>query len=90
VELNDADRDVVGDLYSDTIDRRRYCGEGSFALGTFIHALRAIGWPGPWGVEILSVEHRRAPVGAALKKAYLSARRQFATEDSRIVPQSGM
>lgn len=89
VELNDADREVVGDLYSDTIDRRRYCGEGAFALGSFVHALRAIGWSGPWGVEILSIEHRCAPVGAALERAYLSARRQLATEDSRIVPHAG-
>jgi sugar phosphate isomerase/epimerase len=90
VELNDADREVVGDLYSDTIDRRRYCGEGAFALGSFIRTLRAIGWSGPWGVEILSIEHRRAPVGAALEKAYLSARRQLATEeDSCMVSHAG-
>ncbi len=86
VELNDADREVVGDLYADTIDRRRYCGEGAFALGSFIHALRAIGWSGPWGVEILSVEHRRAPLDSALERAFLSARRQLAAEDSEKTP----
>jgi sugar phosphate isomerase/epimerase len=90
VELNDADREVVGDLYSDTIDRRRYCGEGAFALGSFIHALRAIGWPGPWGVEIISIEHRRAPVGAALQRASRSARRLLATEEFRTMPPAGM
>ena len=28
VELNDADPEVVGTLYEDTVHRRRYCGEG--------------------------------------------------------------
>jgi sugar phosphate isomerase/epimerase len=88
VELNDADREVVGSLYADTIDRRRYCGEGTFPLDSFIYALRAIGWSGPWGVEILSVEHRRSPVGSALEKAYLSTRRQLVTEGSRTRPHA--
>lgn len=74
VELNDADSEVVGELYADTIDRRRYCGEGSFALSSFVAALRHIGWTGPWGVEILSVEHREAELERALRKASTTAR----------------
>jgi sugar phosphate isomerase/epimerase len=89
VELSDADCEVVGDLYTDTIDRRRYCGEGVFALGSFIDALRTIGWSGPWGVEILSIEHRRAPVGVALKRAFTSARRQLAIEEFHNMPRAG-
>src|SRR4051794_7301695 len=54
VELNDADTDVVGTLFEDTVDRRRYCGAGSFDLRGIIAALRAARWAGPWGVEILS------------------------------------
>ena len=37
-------------------------------------ALRTAGWDGPWGVEILSVEHRSLPVGEALARAGESAR----------------
>jgi sugar phosphate isomerase/epimerase len=61
VELNDADPDVVGTLFEDTVHRRRYCGEGVFDLPGLIAALRTAGWTGPWGVEILSDEHRSLP-----------------------------
>jgi len=77
VELNDADSVVIGGLYEDTIDRRRYCGEGTFGLPSFISALRRIGWTGPWGVEILSTHHRRTRVELALEKAYETARHQL-------------
>ena len=77
VELNDADPQVVGTLYEDTVHRRRYCGEGSFDLSGMITALRAAGWTGPWGVEILSDEHRSLPLRDALDRAADSARRQL-------------
>ena len=77
VELSDADPQVVGTLFEDTVHRRRYCGEGSFDLPGMITALRAAGWAGPWGVEILSAEHRSLPVRNALGRAASSARRQL-------------
>jgi len=77
VELNDADPEVVGTLFEDTVHRRRYCGEGSFDLTGIITALRTAGWTGPWGVEILSEEHRSLPVGEALSRAAAGARRQL-------------
>lgn len=77
VELNDADPQVVGTLFEDTVHRRRYCGEGSFDLPGMITALRAAGWTGPWGVEILSDEHRSLPLRDALDRAADSARRQL-------------
>lgn len=75
VELDDADSQVVGTLYEDTVHRRRYCGDGAFDLTGMINALRRTGWDGPWGVEILSVEHRGLPVHEALGRAAASARR---------------
>jgi sugar phosphate isomerase/epimerase len=74
VELDDADQQVVGTLFEDTVHRRRYCGEGAFDLPGMIAALRTAGWNGPWGVEILSVEHRSVPVDEALRRAAASAR----------------
>ena len=74
VELNDADEDVVGTLFADTVHRRRYCGDGVFDLTGMINALRAAGWTGPWGVEILSDEHRAQPMEPALVRAAESAR----------------
>ena len=79
VELNDADECVVGTLFEDTVHRRRYCGEGDFDLTAMITDLRSAGWTGPWGVEILSDEHRTQPVGEALRRAATSARHALET-----------
>jgi sugar phosphate isomerase/epimerase len=73
VELNDADSQVVGTLFEDTVRRRRLCGEGSFDLPGIITALRETGWHGPWGVEILSETHRALPVREAASAAFRTA-----------------
>jgi sugar phosphate isomerase/epimerase len=77
VELNDADAEVVGTLFEDTVDRRRLCGEGTFDLAGIITALRAAGWHGPWGVEILSEQHRRTPLREAVAAAFRTAEAQL-------------
>ena len=69
VELNDADEESIGTLFEDTRDRRRYAGEGSFDLRGLVHLLRTVGFTGPWGVEILSDEHRALPLDEALRRA---------------------
>ena len=81
VELNDADSEVIGTFFEDTVDRRRYCGEGSFDLAGIITALRVAGWTGPWGVEILSTEHRRLDVRQAAAHAAATTRRLFEAPD---------
>lgn len=70
VELNDADSGVVGSMFDDTVHRRRYCGEGSFRLVDFVSALSRAGWDGPWGIEILSDDHRSTSIRTAVQKAY--------------------
>lgn len=70
VELNDADSGIVGSMFDDTVHRRRYCGEGSFRLVDVVSALRRAGWDGPWGIEILSDDHRSTSVTTAVQKAY--------------------
>jgi sugar phosphate isomerase/epimerase len=77
VELNDADPEVIGTLFEDTVDRRRYCGQGSFDLAGLITALRTADWSGPWGVEILSAEHRRLDVRHAAARAATATRSLF-------------
>ncbi len=74
VELNDADEQVIGTLFEDTVHRRRYCGDGVFDLSGMITALRTAGWTGPWGVEILSDEHRSQPMASAVHRAAASGR----------------
>jgi sugar phosphate isomerase/epimerase len=78
VELDDADAEPIGTLFEDTVDRRRLCGEGSFDLPGIIDALRTAGWRGPWGVEILSEQHRHTPLHEAITTAYQTARAQLA------------
>jgi sugar phosphate isomerase/epimerase len=77
VELDDADLSVVGTLLEDTLDRRRLCGEGSVDVPAFIRAIRATGFDGPWGVEILSDEHRKRALNDQVTKSYATAKRQF-------------
>ena len=79
----------VGTLFEDTVHRRRYCGEGAFDLTGRIKALRAAGWTGPWGVEILSDEHRSLPVRPALRRAADSARQQLARSGAAPRTQPG-
>ena len=73
VQLDDALPTVRGTLREDT-QRRLLPGEGSFDLPGIITALRTAGWTGPWGVEILSEEHRALPVREALQRAADGAR----------------
>jgi sugar phosphate isomerase/epimerase len=74
VELDDADADVKGTLFEDTVDNRRLCGEGAFPLVDFVAAMRRVGFDGPWGVEIISAEHRARPIEAGLRAALETAR----------------
>lgn len=69
VELNDAAAEVRGTLFEDTRDNRRLCGQGDQDVTGFIRSLKALGFDGPWGVEILSDEHRALPVKEALQAA---------------------
>lgn len=70
VELDDAAATVQGDLLEDTLEHRRFCGEGDFDVAGFIAALDAAGFEGPYGVEVLSAEVRRMPLGTVVRRAF--------------------
>jgi sugar phosphate isomerase/epimerase len=70
VELNDAAAEVRGTLFEDTRDNRRLCGQGDQDVTGFVRTLKSLGFDGPWGVEILSEEHRALPVKEALRAAH--------------------
>jgi sugar phosphate isomerase/epimerase len=80
VELNDAAAEVRGTRFEDTRDNRRLCGEGDQDVTGFIRALNTLGFQGPWGVEILSAEHRALPLGEALQAAYATTLACFPAE----------
>ena len=79
VELDDADDEVHGaTLLEDTLDFRRLCGEGGVDVTGFIAAIRATGYTGPWGVEILSEEFRRLPLQEQVSRSFQTAMSMFA------------
>ena len=69
-ELSDAPAPKSMDLFHDTIHHRVLCGSGTFNLAGFITTLRQLGFPGPWGVEIISAAHRERPLDTALADVY--------------------
>ena len=77
IELDDADNDVVGSLWDDTIHRRRLPGEGELQPQSFIHAVQAAGYLGPWGVEILSETFRKLPLIDMAERSFKATMAQF-------------
>lgn len=70
VEITDADAAPAGgDLFTDTVHHRRYAGDGAIDIHGLVTAMRHLGFDGPWGVEILSDEHRRTPLAGAMRRA---------------------
>lgn len=74
VEMGDCPLASVQDLFEDTKDNRRLCGEGDFDVRGLVEAIRATGFHGPWGVEMLSREYRELPLEEALRSAHDAAR----------------
>jgi sugar phosphate isomerase/epimerase len=77
VELNDAAAAPVGSLWEDTINNRRFCGDGALDIPAFIKGLEAAGWSGPWGVEVVSNELRAMSLTEAVETAHRTTQRQF-------------
>lgn len=75
VEIDDAADERVGSFFEDTIYHRRLPGDGDFDIPGFVSAIRATGYTGPWGVEILSNAHRLRPLKRAVQVAYDTGRR---------------
>jgi sugar phosphate isomerase/epimerase len=74
IQLDDADAEVVGELFEDTMLRRRYPGEGSFDLVEFLRILNEAGAPGPKSVEVLSAENQSLSVEEAARRAHDATR----------------
>jgi sugar phosphate isomerase/epimerase len=83
VELSDAQLESIGTLFEDTRDRRTLIGHGAQDVVGFIRAMREVRFDGPWGVEILSAEHRQRPLIDALTVARDSALEAFEQADQR-------
>ncbi|MGO1543259.1 MAG: sugar phosphate isomerase/epimerase family protein [Gulosibacter sp.] len=81
VELDDAASEPIGSLWDDTVNHRLLPGHGSLNVPEFINAIRATGYAGPWGVELISAEHRALSVVEATQAAYDATVRTFVEAD---------
>jgi sugar phosphate isomerase/epimerase len=77
VELNDGTFECPWTLHEDTVNHRRFCGDGEFDVKGFVNALRKAGYDGPWGIEVLNAEWRRKSLSELVTKAFTSTKAQF-------------
>jgi sugar phosphate isomerase/epimerase len=70
VELNDGTFAAPWSLHEDTINHRRFCGEGEFDVKGFLQSIRKTGYSGPWGIEVLSEELRQKPLDELTTRAF--------------------
>jgi sugar phosphate isomerase/epimerase len=77
VELSDGQREDMPDPVDETINHRRLPGEGEFDVAAYADVCRDMGYPGPWGVEVLSEELRNLPMEEIFKRAYETTSAQF-------------
>jgi sugar phosphate isomerase/epimerase len=74
VQLNDAPRQAAPNPIEETMHARLLPGDGDIDLPGVISALRAIGSPAPFGVEVFSDELLTLPVEEAGRRAGAAAR----------------
>ena len=77
VELNDGTMSAPWALHEDTINHRRFCGEGEFDVRGFVRALLDAGYQGPWGIEVLNQDMRTWPAEKLAERAATTTRTQF-------------
>lgn len=82
IELDDADAEQVGSLFEDMILRRRLPGEGALDVPRFLRCVRATGYQGLYGVEIVSDAQRALPLADAARMSFDTTMAQFALINS--------
>jgi sugar phosphate isomerase/epimerase len=77
VELSDGQVENMPDPVEETTAHRRLPGEGEFDIPAYVETCQAIGYAGPWGVEVLSEELRSLPIEEEFDRAYKTTVAQF-------------
>ena len=77
VELSDGQFENLPDRVDETVNHRRLPGEGEFDIPAYVEVCQQIGYPGPWGVEVLSAELRELPIETEFDRAYETTAAQF-------------
>jgi sugar phosphate isomerase/epimerase len=67
----------MDDLVEETVNHRRLPGEGELGVAAYVDVCREHGYPGPWGVEVLSEELRNLPMDEIFRRAYETTSAQF-------------
>jgi sugar phosphate isomerase/epimerase len=80
IELSDGQLESMDDPVDETINHRRLPGEGELDIRGYVEACRDHGYPGPWGVEVLSEELRNNPIDVIFRRAYDATAAQFEPE----------
>lgn len=77
VELNDGTYKAPWSLFEDTINHRRFCGEGEFEVPRFVECVLKTGYVGPFGIEVLSQELRQMKLEELTTRAFRTTMAQF-------------
>ena len=75
VELNDGT--LPGSPRHDPARARRFCGEGEYDIQGLIRCVQAIGYAGPWAVEVMSKELTAIPLDELATRAYRTTMAEF-------------
>jgi sugar phosphate isomerase/epimerase len=77
VELSDGRAADMPDLSDETLNHRSLPGEGELGVARYVAACQALGYDGPWGVEVLSAELRSLPMREMYRRAYRATAAQI-------------
>jgi sugar phosphate isomerase/epimerase len=77
VELSDGQFEDMEDPIDEVTNHRCLPGEGEFDIPGYVRALQHAGYPGPWGVEVLSQDLRALPMEEQFERAYETTVAQF-------------
>ena len=72
----------MDDLVDETINHRACPARASSTCARTSRSARDHGYPGPWGVEVLSEELRNNPIDVIFRRAYDATAAQFGHERS--------
>jgi sugar phosphate isomerase/epimerase len=77
IELSDGQVKDMDDPVMETTQHRRLPGEGEFEIRGYVEVCRELGYPGPWGVEVLSKALDELPMEEIFKRSYETSVSQF-------------
>ncbi|MBZ5627503.1 MAG: sugar phosphate isomerase/epimerase [Acidobacteriia bacterium] len=89
IELNDGTLEAPWSLHEDTVNHRRFCGEGEFDVQGFVACMRTADYRGPWGIEVLSEEAREMPLEELTTRAFQTTMAQFRPTPARAASTPG-